>query len=90
MHVSLHWHWKPWNCEFLHWLKLCNPCLQVAKSLDLKLNEVDFYEPFMDEPVVIPGKPYTEKELVEFIEDNDRCVVWLKKCFKLKSLVNII
>ncbi|RXN03959.1 calsequestrin-1-like protein [Labeo rohita] len=45
---------------------------KVAKSLDLKLNEVDFYEPFMDEPVVIPGKPYTEKELVEFIEDNDR------------------
>uniref|UniRef100_A0A9J8CTU9 Calsequestrin n=1 Tax=Cyprinus carpio carpio TaxID=630221 RepID=A0A9J8CTU9_CYPCA len=45
---------------------------KVAKSLDLKLNEVDFYEPFMDEPVVIPGKPYSEKELVEFIEDNDR------------------
>uniref|UniRef100_A0A673LT49 Calsequestrin n=1 Tax=Sinocyclocheilus rhinocerous TaxID=307959 RepID=A0A673LT49_9TELE len=45
---------------------------KVAKSLDLKLNEVDFYEPFMDEPVVIPGKPYSEKELVAFIEDNDR------------------
>ncbi|MDP0989602.1 hypothetical protein Q6249_28670, partial [Klebsiella pneumoniae] len=26
----------------------------------------------MDEPVVIPGKPYSEKELVEFIEDNHR------------------
>jgi len=38
------------------------------------LNEVDFYEPFMDEPIVIPGKPYSEKELVEFIEENDRCV----------------
>uniref|UniRef100_A0A8C1N1I7 Calsequestrin n=1 Tax=Cyprinus carpio TaxID=7962 RepID=A0A8C1N1I7_CYPCA len=45
---------------------------KVAKSLDLKLNEVDFYEPFMDEPVLIPGKPYSEKELVAFIEDNDR------------------
>lgn len=51
-----------------------NPLLhpQVAKALDMKLNEVDFYEPFIDEPVVIPGKPYTEEELVEFIEENDR------------------
>lgn len=46
--------------------------LQVAKALELKLNEVDFYEPFMDDPVVIPGKPYSEDELVKFIEDNDR------------------
>lgn len=46
--------------------------LQIAKALELKLNEVDFYEPFMDEPVLIPGKPYTEEELVKFIEDNDR------------------
>uniref|UniRef100_A0A665X9F1 Calsequestrin n=1 Tax=Echeneis naucrates TaxID=173247 RepID=A0A665X9F1_ECHNA len=45
---------------------------KLAKALDLKLNEVDFYEPFLDDPVVIPGKPYTEKELVKFIEDNDR------------------
>uniref|UniRef100_A0A8C5HF14 Calsequestrin n=1 Tax=Gouania willdenowi TaxID=441366 RepID=A0A8C5HF14_GOUWI len=45
---------------------------KVAKALDMKLNEVDFYEPFMDNPVVIPGKPYTEEELVEFIEDNDK------------------
>lgn len=47
---------------------------QVAKSLDLGMNEVDFYEPFMDDPVTIPGKPYSEDELVDFIEDNDRCV----------------
>lgn len=45
---------------------------QVAKTLELKLNDVDFYEPFIDDPVVIPGKPYSEKELVKFIEDNDR------------------
>lgn len=45
---------------------------QVAKALEMKLNEVDFYEPFMDDPVLIPGKPYTEEELVKFIEDNDR------------------
>lgn len=48
--------------------------LQIAKALDMKLNEVDFYEPFHDDPVVIPGKPYTEDELVKFIEDNDRWV----------------
>lgn len=47
---------------------------QIAKALELKLNEVDFYEPFMDDPVVIPGKPYSEDELVKFIEDNDRWV----------------
>lgn len=66
----------------------CNACLQVATKLDLKLNEVDFYEPFMDEPVVIPGKPYSEKELVEFIEDNDRCVDGCEKCFKLRNEIN--
>uniref|UniRef100_A0A8C4ZJF1 Calsequestrin n=1 Tax=Gadus morhua TaxID=8049 RepID=A0A8C4ZJF1_GADMO len=45
---------------------------KVAKTLELKLNEVDFYEPFLADPLVIPGKPYTEKELVDFIEDHDR------------------
>uniref|UniRef100_A0A8C6WV67 Calsequestrin n=1 Tax=Neogobius melanostomus TaxID=47308 RepID=A0A8C6WV67_9GOBI len=45
---------------------------KVAKALELKLNEVDFYEPFIEDPMVIPGKPYTEKELVRFIEANDR------------------
>uniref|UniRef100_A0A8C7X9Q4 Calsequestrin n=1 Tax=Oryzias sinensis TaxID=183150 RepID=A0A8C7X9Q4_9TELE len=45
---------------------------KVAKALELKLNEVDFYEPFIEDPMVIPGKPYSEKELVKFIEANDR------------------
>lgn len=36
------------------------------------MNEVDFYEPFMEESVTIPGKPYTEAELVEYIEQHDR------------------
>lgn len=45
---------------------------QIAKKLKLKLNEVDFYEPFMEEPVTIPGKPYIESELVEYIEQHDR------------------
>ena len=45
---------------------------QIAKRLKLKLNEVDFYEPFMDEPDTIPGKPYMEAELVDYIEEHDR------------------
>lgn len=39
------------------------------------MNEVDFYEPFMEEPDTIPGKPYVESELVEYIEQHDR---WVK------------
>lgn len=45
---------------------------QIAKKLKLKLNEVNFYEPFMEEPVTIPGKPYIESELVDYIEQHDR------------------
>ncbi|XP_059231817.1 calsequestrin-2 [Mustela nigripes] len=44
----------------------------VAKKLSLKMNEVDFYEPFMDEPIVIPDKPYTEEEIVEFVKEHQR------------------
>lgn len=46
--------------------------LQVAKQLTLKMNEVDFYEPFMDEPVTIPGKPNSENEIVEFVNRHRR------------------
>lgn len=46
--------------------------MQVAKKLSLKMNEVDFYEPFMDEPIAIPDKPYTEEELVEFVKEHQR------------------
>lgn len=49
---------------------------QIAKKLGLKLNEVDFYEPFMDEPVHIPDKPYTEEELVEFVNEHKRYEEW--------------
>ncbi|XP_050013486.1 calsequestrin-2 [Alexandromys fortis] len=44
----------------------------VAKKLSLKMNEVGFYEPFMDEPIVIPNKPYTEEEIVEFVTEHQR------------------
>ncbi|KAK2817970.1 hypothetical protein Q7C36_021903 [Tachysurus vachellii] len=44
----------------------------VAKQLTLKINEVDFYEPFMDEPVTIPGKPNSENEIVDFVNRHRR------------------
>lgn len=44
--------------------------------MSLKMNEVDFYEPFMDEPVPIPDKPYTEEELVEFVKEHQRYPRW--------------
>lgn len=52
--------------------------VQVAKKLSLKMNEVDFYEPFMDEPVAIPDKPYTEEELVEFVKEHQRYPRWVQ------------
>ncbi|XP_058638870.1 calsequestrin-1b isoform X4 [Onychostoma macrolepis] len=45
---------------------------KIAKKLNLKMNEVDFYEPFMNNPVTIPGKPYMEDDIVSFIEEHDR------------------
>ncbi|XP_056605565.1 calsequestrin-1b isoform X2 [Triplophysa dalaica] len=45
---------------------------KIAKKLNLKLNEVDFYEPFMAHPVTIPGKPYTEDDIVSYIEEHNR------------------
>ncbi|ETE61247.1 Calsequestrin-2, partial [Ophiophagus hannah] len=47
----------------------------VAKKLGLKLNEVDFYEPFMDDPIHVPDKPYTEEELVEFVNEHKRATL---------------
>ncbi|KAL8202438.1 UNVERIFIED_CONTAM: Calsequestrin-2, partial [Gekko kuhli] len=47
----------------------------VAKKLGLKLNEVDFYEPFMDDPVRVPEKPYTEEELIEFVNEHKRATL---------------
>lgn len=44
----------------------------MAKELSLKLNQVDFYEPFMEEPVTIPGRPLSEENLLEFITEHRR------------------
>ncbi|XP_068778207.1 calsequestrin-1 [Struthio camelus] len=48
---------------------------KVAKKLTLKLNEIDFYEPFMDEPVTIPDKPNSKEEIVEFVEEHKRATL---------------
>ncbi|XP_064424501.1 calsequestrin-1 isoform X2 [Latimeria chalumnae] len=45
---------------------------KIAKKLELKLNEIDYYEPFMDKPDTIPHKPNSEEEIVNFLEDHER------------------
>uniref|UniRef100_A0A452SZ32 Calsequestrin n=1 Tax=Ursus maritimus TaxID=29073 RepID=A0A452SZ32_URSMA len=45
---------------------------KVAKKLTLKLNEIDFYEAFTDEPVTIPDKPNSKEEIVSFVEEHRR------------------
>uniref|UniRef100_A0A670YNA1 Calsequestrin n=3 Tax=Pseudonaja textilis TaxID=8673 RepID=A0A670YNA1_PSETE len=45
---------------------------KVAKTLSLKLNEIDYYEPFMEKPVTIPDKPNSEEEIVQFMEEHKR------------------
>uniref|UniRef100_A0AAJ7WLV2 Calsequestrin n=1 Tax=Petromyzon marinus TaxID=7757 RepID=A0AAJ7WLV2_PETMA len=47
----------------------------TAKKLSLKLNEVDFYEPFTSKAVSIPDKPHTEEELVAFIKAHRRATL---------------
>uniref|UniRef100_A0A674ECI7 Calsequestrin n=1 Tax=Salmo trutta TaxID=8032 RepID=A0A674ECI7_SALTR len=37
----------------------------TAKHLSLKMNEVNFYEPFMEEPAILPGRQLSEMEIVE-------------------------
>ncbi|NXH11530.1 CASQ1 protein, partial [Bucco capensis] len=45
---------------------------KAAKKLTLKLNEVDFYEPFMEEPVTIPGRSHSAQDIVDFVEEHKR------------------
>lgn len=44
----------------------------MAKKLTLKMNEIDFYEAFMQQPVTIPDKPNSEEEIVSFVEEHRR------------------
>ncbi|XP_019716297.1 calsequestrin-2-like [Hippocampus comes] len=47
----------------------------VAKHLSLKMNEVNFYEPFMEEPVVLPGRPLSETDIVDFVNQHRRATL---------------
>uniref|UniRef100_A0A8C6KD28 Calsequestrin n=1 Tax=Nothobranchius furzeri TaxID=105023 RepID=A0A8C6KD28_NOTFU len=47
----------------------------VAKHLSLKMNEVNFYEPFMEEPAILPGRPLTEMDIVEFVHQHRRATL---------------
>ncbi|XP_072318106.1 calsequestrin-2-like isoform X2 [Eucyclogobius newberryi] len=47
----------------------------VAKHLSLKMNEVNFYEPFMEEPAILPGRPLTELDIVEFVNQHRRATL---------------
>lgn len=38
----------------------------------MKMNEIDFYEAFMQQPVTIPDKPNSEEEIVSFVEEHRR------------------
>uniref|UniRef100_A0A671M1R1 Calsequestrin n=1 Tax=Sinocyclocheilus anshuiensis TaxID=1608454 RepID=A0A671M1R1_9TELE len=58
--------------QFQPFIKFFATFEKVAKELTLKMNEVDFYEPFMEEPVTIPDKPHSEEELVAFISEHRR------------------
>lgn len=49
---------------------------QMAKHLSLKMNEVNFYEPFMEEPAILPGRPLTELDIVEFVNQHRRSAVY--------------
>lgn len=53
-------------------LILVSVMFKVAKELTLKMNEVDFYEPFMEEPVTVPDRPNSEEEIVAFVTEHRR------------------
>ncbi|XP_067285144.1 calsequestrin-1b isoform X2 [Pseudorasbora parva] len=49
-----------------------HPFIKFFATFEPKMNEVDFYEPFMSKPVSIPGKPYVEEDIISYIEEHDR------------------
>lgn len=52
------------------------------------MNEVNFYEPFMEEPAILPGRPLTEMDIVEFVNQHRRLmrfvllIMSFKGCFQ--------
>ena len=44
----------------------------MARKLTLKLNEIDFYEPFMEEPLTLPAPPHGKEEIAAFVGEHKR------------------
>ncbi|KAM9251958.1 LOW QUALITY PROTEIN: calsequestrin-1 [Cariama cristata] len=49
---------------------------KAAKKLTLKLNKIDFYEPFVEGPLTIPSWPNSKEEIVAFGEGHKRATLW--------------
>lgn len=54
------------------------------------MNEVNFYEPFMEEPAIVPGRPLSEIDIVEYVTQHRRLVLLffqiLLKKLKISSI----
>uniref|UniRef100_A0A8C2YCV3 Calsequestrin n=1 Tax=Coturnix japonica TaxID=93934 RepID=A0A8C2YCV3_COTJA len=48
---------------------------KVARKLTLKLNEIDFYEPFMEEPLTLLTQPHGREEIARFVEEHKRATL---------------
>uniref|UniRef100_A0A8C7YH08 Calsequestrin n=1 Tax=Oryzias sinensis TaxID=183150 RepID=A0A8C7YH08_9TELE len=53
----------------------CTAVFPKSKHLSLKMNGVNFYEPFMEEPAVLPGRPLSEMDIVEFVTQHRRATL---------------
>lgn len=38
------------------------------------MNAINFYEPFMEEPAILPGRPLSEMDIVEFVTQHRRWI----------------
>uniref|UniRef100_A0A8D0AWE4 Calsequestrin n=1 Tax=Sander lucioperca TaxID=283035 RepID=A0A8D0AWE4_SANLU len=56
-------------------LQFTTKLMLSAKHLSLKMNEVNFYEPFMEEPAILPGRPLSEMDIVEFVNQHRRATL---------------
>lgn len=50
------------------------------------MNEVNFYEPFMEEPAILPGRPLSEMDIVEFVNQHRR---WMRFLYILYIYIYI-
>lgn len=79
---------NPWKPPLKHWSDILalNFFFKVAKHLSLKMNEVNFYEPFMEEPAIVPGRPLSEIDIVEYVTQHRRLMLFFFFQVLLKKL----